>query len=47
MVERRGGSLNKEVECTALYGGTQGGEGLNKEVEWRPLFGGTQGRKFK
>ena len=43
MVERRGGSLNKEVECRAVYGGTQGLGSLNKEVEWRPLFGGTQG----
>ena len=26
MVERRGGSLNKEVEGRPLYGGTHGGE---------------------
>ena len=26
MVERRGGSLNKEVEWRPLYGGTQGGK---------------------
>ena len=26
MVERRGGSLNKEVEGRPLYGGTQGGK---------------------
>ena len=26
MVERRGGSLNNEVEWRPLYGGTQGGK---------------------
>ena len=46
-MERRGGSLNKEVEWRPWFGGTQGGRSLNKEVEWRPLFGGTQGGKFK
>ena len=44
MVERRGGSLNKEVEGRALYGGKQGGN-LDTELECRPLFGGTQGRE--
>ena len=48
MVERRGGSLNKEVAWRQEFGGTQGGEGLNKEVEWIQWFSGTQGGvKFK
>ena len=48
-MERRGGSLNKEVEWKPLFGGTQGGKfRLDKEVEWRPLFGGKWGgAKFK
>ena len=48
MVERRGGSLNKEVEWRPMNGGTQGGSlSLNKEVEWRPLYSGTQGGEFR
>ena len=46
MVERRGESLDKEVEWRPWFSGTQGGS-LSKEVEWRPLFGETQGGKFK
>ena len=42
-MERRGGSLNKEVEWRQWLGGTQGGGSLNKEVEWRQWFGGTKG----
>ena len=42
-MERRGGSLNKEVEWRQWYSGTQGVGSLNKEVEWRQLYGGTQG----
>ena len=34
IVERRGGSLNKEVEWRPWFSGTQGGGSLNKEVEW-------------
>ena len=45
-VERRGESLNKEVEWRQWFSGTQGGS-LNKEVEWRQWFSGTQGGKFK
>ena len=40
IVERRGGSLNKEVYWRQWYSGTQEGGSLNKEV-------GTQGGKFK
>ena len=36
-MERRGGSLNKEVAWRQEFGGTQGGS-LNKEVEWRQWF---------
>ena len=53
MVERRRGSLNKEVEWKQWFRGTQGvgfnkevqsgGGSLNKEVEWRQWFSGTQG----
>ena len=43
-MERRGGSLNKEVEWRQWFSGTQEGGSLNKEVEWRPWFGGTQWR---
>ena len=46
-MERRGGSLNKEVEWRQWFSGTQGGGSLNKEVEWRQWFSGTQGGKFK
>ena len=42
-MERRGGSLNKEVERRQWFSGTQGVGSLNKAVEWRPLYGGTQG----
>ena len=45
-MERRGGSLNKEVDWRQVLGGTQGGS-LNKEVEWRQWLSGTQGGKFK
>ena len=46
-MERRGESLNKEVEWRQGFSGTQGGGSLNKEVEWRQGFSGTQGEKFK
>ena len=52
-MERRGGSLNKEVEWRQWYSGTRGGDNgvverrgggsLNKEVEWRQWYSGTQG----
>ena len=48
MVERRGGSLNKEASWRPLSGGAQGGGSLNKEASRRPLYGGAQrGGKFK
>ena len=46
-MERRGGSLNKEVEWRQQFSGTQGGVSLNKEVEWRQWFSGTQEGKLK
>ena len=42
-MERRGGSLNKEVEWRPWFGGTQEWGSLNIEVEWRQWFSGTQG----
>ena len=45
MERRGGGSLNKEVEWSPWYSGTQGGGSLNQEVEWRPWFGGMQGEE--
>ena len=41
-MERRGGSLNKEVEWRPWFGGTQEWGSLNIEVEWRQWFSGTQ-----
>ena len=38
-MERRGGSLNKEVEWRQWYSGTQGGS-LNEEIEWRQWYSG-------
>ena len=42
-MERRGGSLNEEVEWRQWFRGTQGGGSLNEEVEWRQWYSGTQG----
>ena len=47
-MERKGGSLNKEVEWRPIVCIMEGrGGSLNKEVEWRPWLGGWQGGKFK
>ena len=46
-MERRGGSLNREVEWRPWYSGTQAGGSLNKEVERSPWYSGTRGGEFK
>ena len=45
MVERRGGSLNKEVKWRPLFGGARGGGKFNKKASWRPCMVDRRGPK--